>query len=184
MTQLSIQLFGGFHAQLGPGRPLTVRRKKAQALLAYLALHPGQPRSRDALATLLWSGVGDEQARHSLRQSLFALRQAIDADPFVVEGERVALREAAACVDIAAFERGVAAGTREALREAAALYRGELLEGVRLDEAPFDDWLAAERHRLRELAIGALERLLAMDLEAGAPESAIEIGRASCRERV
>ena len=174
MTQLSIQLLGGFHAQLGPGRPLTVRRKKAQALLAYLALHPGPPRSRDALAALLWSGVADEQARHSLRQSLFALRRAIAADPFVVEGERVGLREGAACVDTAIFERGVAAGTRETLREASALYRGELLEGVRLDEAPFDDWLAAERHRLRELAVGALEKLLAMDLEAGALDAASE----------
>ncbi len=48
----------------------------------------------------------------------------------------MALREDAACVDTAAFERGVTtASTRETLREAAALYRGELLEGVRLDEA-------------------------------------------------
>ena len=174
MTQLSIQLFGGFHVQVGPGRPLPIRRKKAQALLAHLALHPGQTRSRDALATLLWSGVADDQARHSLRQSLFALRQAIVADPFVVEGERVGLREGAADVDVAAFERAVAAGTRESLREATALYRGELLEGVRLDEAPFDDWLATERHRLRELAVGAAERLLAMELEAGALEAATE----------
>jgi len=175
MTQLSIRLLGGFHAQLDSGRPLTIRRKKAQALLAYLALHPGQPRSRDALASLLWSGTADEQARHSLRQSLFALRQAITPDPLVMEGERVALREDAACVDTAAFERGVTtASTRETLREAAALYRGELLEGVRLDEAPFDDWLAAERHRLRELAVGALEKLLAMDVEAGALDAATE----------
>ena len=33
MTQLSIRLLGGFHAQLDSGRPLTIRRKKAQALL-------------------------------------------------------------------------------------------------------------------------------------------------------
>ena len=84
MTQLSIRLLGGFHAQLDSGRPLTIRRKKAQALLAYLALHPGQPRSRDALASLLWSGTADEQARHSLRQSLFALRQAITPYPLVM----------------------------------------------------------------------------------------------------
>ena len=174
MTQLSIRLLGGFRAQLVSGRPLIIRRKKAEALLAYLALAPGQPRTRDALATLLWSGVGDEQARHSLRQSLFALRRAIAFDPFVVDGERVGLREGAACVDTAAFERAVAAGTREALREAGALYRGELLEGVRLDEAPFDDWLAAERHRLRELAVSALDKLLAMDLQAGAQDAATE----------
>ena len=91
MTQLSIRLFGDFRAQLASGRPLAIRRKKAQALLACLALHPGQARSRDSLAALLWSGTTDEHARHNLRQTLFALRQAITPDPFIVEGELIAL---------------------------------------------------------------------------------------------
>lgn len=176
MTQLSIRLFGGFRAQLGSGRPLTIRRKKAQALLAYLALPPGLARARDSLAGLLWSGTTDEHARHNLRQTLFALRQAIIPDPFIVEGDLVGLQESAADVDVAAFERGVAHGTRDALREATDLYRGELLEGFRIDEAPFDDWLATERQRLRELGLNALEKLLAMDLAAGAPEQAVGTG--------
>jgi DNA-binding SARP family transcriptional activator/pimeloyl-ACP methyl ester carboxylesterase/class 3 adenylate cyclase len=168
MTQLSLRLLGGFRAQHGSGRPLAIRRKKAQALLAYLALHPGAASSRDSLAGLLWSGTTDEHARHNLRQTLFALRQAITPDPFIVEGELVGLRESAVHADVAAFERGVERGTREALREATALYRGELLEGFRVDEAPFDDWLAAERHRL--------ERLLALELTAGALEQAVGTG--------
>ena len=143
MTQLSIRLFGGFRAQHGSTRPLAIRRKKAQALLAYLAMHPGQTCSRDSLAGLLWSGTTDEHARHNLRQTLFALRQAVDPDPFIVDGEQIGLRERAVEVDVAGFERGVAAGPRAALREAAARYQGELLEGLRVDEAPFDDWLAA-----------------------------------------
>ena len=101
-----------------PAAPLAIRRKKAQALLAYLALHPGAASSRDSLAGLLWSGTTDEHARHNLRQTLFALRQAITPDPFIVEGELVGLRENAVHVDVAAFERGVGRGTREALREA------------------------------------------------------------------
>ena len=176
MTQLSLRLLGGLRAQHGSGRPLSIRRKKAQALLAYLALHPGAASSRDSLAGLLWSGTTDEHARHNLRQTLFALRQAIIPDPFIVEGELVGLRENAVQVDVAAFERAVGQGTRETLREATALYRGELLEGFRVDEAPFDDWLAAERQRLRELALTALERLLALDLTAGALEQAVGTG--------
>ena len=176
MTQLSLRLLGGLRAQHGSGRPLAIRRKKAQALLAYLALHPGAASSRDSLAGLLWSGTTDEHARHNLRQTLFALRQAIAPDPFIVEGELVGLRESAVHVDVAAFECGVGRGTREALREATALYRGELLEGFRVDEAPFDDWLATERLRLRELALTALERLLALDLTAGALEQAVGTG--------
>ena len=116
MTQLSIRLFGGFRAQHGSARPLAIRRKKAQALLAYLAMHPGQTCSRDSLAGLLWSGTTDEHARHNLRQTLFALRQAVDPDPFIVDGEQIGLRERAVDVDVAAFERGVGrarAGARE-----------------------------------------------------------------------
>ena len=176
MTQLSLRLLGGFRTQHGSGRPLAIRRKKAQALLAYLALHPGAASSRDSLAGLLWSGTTDEHARHNLRQTLFALRQAITPDPFIVEGELVGLREGAVHVDVAAFERGLGQGTRETLRDATTLYRGELLEGFRVDEAPFDDWLATERHRLRELALTALERLLALDLTAGALEPAVATG--------
>jgi DNA-binding SARP family transcriptional activator/pimeloyl-ACP methyl ester carboxylesterase len=176
MTQLSLRLLGGFRAQHGSGRSLAIRRKKAQALLAYLALHPGAASSRDSLAGLLWSGTTDERARHNLRQTLFALRQAITPDPFIVEGELVGLWENVVHVDVAAFERGVGQGTREALREATALYRGELLEGFRVDEAPFDDWLAVERQRLRELALTALEKLLALDLTAGALEQAVATG--------
>ena len=156
MTQLSLRLLGGLRAQHGSGRSLSIPRKKAQALLAYLALHPGAASSRDSLAGLLWSGTTDEHARHNLRQTLFTLRQAITPDPFIVEGELVGLRENAVHVDVAAFKRAVGQGTREALREATALYRGELFEGFRIDEAPFDDWLATERQWLRELALTAL----------------------------
>jgi DNA-binding SARP family transcriptional activator len=77
MTHLSIRLFGGFHAELDSGPPLGIRRKKAQALLAYLALRPGLARSRDSLAALLWSGTTDQHGRHNLRQTLFALRQVV-----------------------------------------------------------------------------------------------------------
>ena len=175
MTQLSIRLFGGFRAQHGSTRPLAIRRKKAQALLAYLAMHPGQTCSRDLLAGLLWSGTTDEHARHNLRQTLFALRQAVDPDPFIVDGEQIGLRERAVDVDVAAFVRGVGQGTRQALGKATGLYQGGLLENLRIDEAPFDDWLAAERQRLHELALTALEKLLAMDLAAGALEQAAAI---------
>ena len=138
MTQLSIRLFGGFRAQHGSARPLAIRRKKAQALLAYLAMHPGQTCSRDSLAGLLWSGTTDEHARHNLRQTLFALRQAVDPDPFIVDGEQIGLRERAVDVDVAAFVRGVGQGTRQALGKATGLYQGGLLEN-----------LVSQRHAVR-----------------------------------
>ena len=175
MTQLSLRLLGEFRAQLGSGEPLTIRRKKAQALLAYIALRPGLAHSRESLAGLLWPGTTDEHARHNLRQTLFALRRtvALEPTPFEIECERVGVRDDALDVDVVAFERGLRAGTREALQEAASLYHGDLPEGLVVGEAPFEDWLAAERQRWRERALDGLERLLAMEIACGAAESAV-----------
>jgi hypothetical protein len=38
MGALRLMLLGGFEARLGSGPPIAFQRKKAQALLAYLAL--------------------------------------------------------------------------------------------------------------------------------------------------
>ena len=40
MRRVNLSLLGSFHARLEPGPALTFRTKKAQALLAYLVLHP------------------------------------------------------------------------------------------------------------------------------------------------
>jgi DNA-binding SARP family transcriptional activator len=67
---------------MGAGPMLVLTRKKAQALLAYLAVEPGEAHLRDKLAALLWGDSSDQQARHSLRQTLLALKQALPhSDP-------------------------------------------------------------------------------------------------------
>ena len=55
-----------------------------------------------------------------------------------------------------------------------ALYQGDLLEGLSVEEPPFEEWLIAERVRLRELALEALARLLAQQRDAGALEQAVQ----------
>jgi predicted ATPase len=100
-----------------------------------------------------------------MREEPFALR---------LEGETVALNPRSVDVDVAEFERLVADGTPAALDRAAALYRGELLEGLAFQEAAFEEWLLAERERLRELALGALARLLRHQRTARAPEAALQ----------
>ena len=52
MTVLTLNLLGGFDARLNAGRALTFRTRKAQALLAYLVLHPARVYRRDTLAAL------------------------------------------------------------------------------------------------------------------------------------
>ncbi len=65
------------------------------------------------------------------------------------------------------FELLAAQRTADALAEAAALYRGDLLEGIDIRETAFEDWLRGEQERLRKAALGALERLLRHQVEAG-----------------
>lgn len=60
MSKLDLRLFGGFEARTVDGAPLSFPTKKARALLAYLAIHPGKGHSRSSLAGLLWGGSGEE----------------------------------------------------------------------------------------------------------------------------
>ena len=176
---LRLTLLGGYEARLASGASATVPLRKAQALLAYLAVVAagGAPASRERVAALLWGDRSDEQARASLRQAMFMRRRAIgdhDGRVIVAEADRVHLDPARAHSDVADFERAVAEASPAPLAHAASLYRGELLDGFTLSEAAFEDWLALERTRLRNLALGALDRLAAH--HAGSePEHAIEI---------
>src|SRR5580765_4500704 len=74
---LDLRLLGGFDARLASGAALSVTTRKGRALLAYLAMAPGSSQSREKLASLLWGGASDEQARGSLRQAIAGLRQAL-----------------------------------------------------------------------------------------------------------
>ena len=177
MRPLALTLLGGFQARLATGQVLTLPTRKTQALLAYLALRPGHPYTRDRLATLLWGDTGDEQARKSLRQAMYVLRKTLpptEPPSFLVEGQTIALDPPAVEVDAALFERLLHEGTPEALERAVALYHGDLLEGFGVDEASFEEWLTAERERLRELALEALAKLLAHQSKAGQTERAIQ----------
>src|SRR5262249_30430243 len=172
VARISLTRRGGSGPRLGPDA-VTVPTRKAEALLAYLALHPGQSHPREKLATLLWGNSSEAQARDSLRHALVRLRRALARGPrpgLVSEGHAVALSPAAVDVDVAAFEQALSAGALEA---AAALYRGDLLEGLSLAETPFEDWLRTERARLRELALEGFAKLLARQQAGGAPERAI-----------
>src|SRR5437667_3363077 len=176
MPRLNLALLGGFHGRVDASAPLTLPTRKTPALLAFLALPPGRSHPREKLASLLWGGMREPQARSGLRQSLFALRKAVTVEPpaLLIEGDTVGLNPTAVDVDVVEFERAVAEGAPTALERAAALYRGELLEGLALQEAPFEEWLLAERERLRELALEALAKLLRHQRTTGATEAALQ----------
>jgi DNA-binding SARP family transcriptional activator len=174
MAKLRLTLLGGFEARTDSGLSSTISRKNAQMLLAYLAMHPKQTHLRDKLATLLWDDAPAEQARLSLRQTLFIIRQALPFDPTVVDGDAVAFAADAVTVDVSEFEHVARSHDPDELERAAALYQGDLLEGISPGSAQFEEWLRAERERLHELALEAFAKLLAHQMKLEATESAIQ----------
>jgi len=176
MARLALRLFGGFQARFGD-RDLTFPTRKAQALLAYLAVRPEEKYARNKLAAMLWSGAGKEQARQSLRQSLSSLRSAfapVHSRILAVDGDRVTLDWSSVDVDVVEFERLATRGAPRDLALAAALYIGDFLDGVDVSEEPFEEWLRGEQARLRETAVHVLTRLLPHQAQSGSPESAIQ----------
>src|SRR5262245_15807627 len=177
MARLTLTLLGGFRAHLDPGAPLAFPTRKEQALLAYLAMPPGEAHPRDKLASLLWGSTIETTARTSLRQTLYSLRRDLRRakdNPLNADGNMVSLQTDAITVDVVEFERLIAAGTPSALAEAIALYRGDLLDGLAVQEPPFEDWLLGQRERLHETAVRALARLLAYQRATGSTEAAVQ----------
>jgi len=175
VTVAELTLFGGFGVRAPVEGPINLLGQKEQALLAFLALPPGATHSRDKLASLLWSDRGDPHARDSLKHALTRLRQSLqstDSPAIIADRQSVRLDSAAVSTDVAAFERLLSAGTPEAIEQAVALYRGDLLDGIIVHDAPFEDWLLVERQRLRRLLDGALATLMARALAAGERERA------------
>ncbi len=179
MLRLNLTLFGGFQARLGSGPVLRLRTRHAQALAAYLALPSGRPHPRDELAALLWGHLAQDEARSRLRQALFAIRRTLAPDHLSclsADGDTLVLDPSGVEVDALVFEELVREGSQDALERAAILYRGDLLQGLPAQgphPSAFEEWLAVERERLRELALEALAKLVNVQRAAGSPEHAL-----------
>lgn len=182
-----MRLLGGFDLRRDGQAQRPFESRKGRALLAYLALSRGQAFARDRLAGLLWPGHGEASAHQNLRQAIYGLHAALgDRAHRIVSPTALDVcvpAQARLWVDVAEFEAALARRGRDDqpsradLESAVRLYRGDLLAGVSVGGEEFDDWLEAERERLRELAVGALLALLASCQAAGTAEEEIRYAR-------
>lgn len=169
MAHIRVQMLGGFAAFGRDGAPLALPTRKAEAVLALLLCRSGEAQPRERLIGLLWGERGDKQARHSLSQTLTAIRAAVGQapDPFVAERETVAIQPGAIDADVIDLAALSERDDLQSLRAAADLCRGPLLEGFRVHDAAFDEWLAQERTRFHQLAVSVLSKLAAREAAAG-----------------
>lgn len=143
---------------------LLPRSRKVRALLAYLAMAP-RPVTRERLCELFWDVADDPKSE--LRWCLSKLRPMVDRPTttrLIAEREQVWIETRSLDVDAASVasntQKALVSGAPKNLRALLASFRGHFLEGLSVDGAPsFENWLAGQRHRFRQLHQQLLERL-------------------------
>lgn len=171
---LRLNVLGPFDAQWSDGTPLEVTGKKIQGLLGYLAVESARPHSREQLAALLWSETGDERARHNLRQALSKIRRSYG--PLISStGEALALDLEKCSVDAREFDRLARSEDVGDLARCMELYRDDLLDGLVLREALYDEWLLGAQHQFRRTACDAIERLASKLPALDRAEEAVDV---------
>src|ERR1044071_8064236 len=89
-SEIKLDLLGPVRLANSAGDDFTPRARKTRALLAVLALSKGAV-TRSRLTELLWGDRGDEQAKASLRQALYELRELATGGYLTADRESVAL---------------------------------------------------------------------------------------------
>jgi DNA-binding SARP family transcriptional activator/predicted ATPase len=176
MSELRLFLLGAPRAEID-GRPMEVDTRKALALLSYLAVGERTHR-RDALAGMLWPDYDAASARGALRRTLSSLRKALDGRWVSADRSLVTLDPAGVWVDAVEFRRLVATGDEAGLEGAAALYRGDFMEGFSLrDGVDFEEWQYFQADELRRAYSNVLERLVDVLEGRGEIERGLERAR-------
>ena len=174
LAVIELRAFGPVTVRIAGGEPpARLLWRKHLALLVYLALSPRRTRGRDQVIGLLWADKPEAAARHSLNEAVRVLRRAAGDDALqTVNGQ---LRLDRVDCDIDRFDALVRSASWV---EAAALVEGDFLEGFSVPGAhAFEDWLSAERAKLRGRAVDALVRASEALLAAGHAARAAEAGQ-------
>jgi serine/threonine-protein kinase len=181
VSAIQFLTLGTLDLRAADGRELhtLLAQPKRIALFAYLCI--AQPRGfhhRDTLLGLFWPNADEEHARTSLRKSLHFLRRALGDDAILSRGdEEVAVDFQRVSCDVALFEENLRVNRIE---EALEIYRGDLLTGFFIDDAPeFDQWLHSQRTGLRASAARAAYGMSDLLDKAGSTGAAVSWARRS-----
>ena len=132
-------------------------------LLAVVAAAGRKGISRDRVVGLLWPESAEEQARHTLSQTLHSMKKDSGRD-WIAAGAELRLDPGRAAM----WGRSLTRSAPGNLTVAAELYAGPFLDGFYLAGVPeFERWVETERGRLHALALRALETLAVRADESG-----------------
>ena len=166
--------------------PITTDRRKAVALLAYIAVNRGKY-TREFLSGLLWPDYEQTNAFSNLRRTIWEVHQAIGDEWLIADRESVRLNpDSEIDLDIARFQNLITQSRQQAdislrislLVDSVKLYRNHFLTGFSLKDAfPFNEWAYAESQDLRQKLADALTTLSDDYCALGQPEKAIPYAR-------
>jgi TolB-like protein len=141
-----LKLLGPFQLRAPDGRRVNIASKKAQALVALLAMSGSGERTRSWLQTQLWGTRAADQAQASLRNELSSLRALVNSAELTLihsDKNRVWLELSLIRIDARENDGG-------------ALGQDDFLEGLDIPgEDGFEEWLREERARTIERATAA-----------------------------
>ena len=169
MPTLELFMFGTldirFDGQPVP-KPPTLN---SQSLLAYLVLHRDQPQPRERLAGMFWGDRPERKARRSLTTALWHIQRCLPAQRYLLTDPHAVQFDPHAdlWLDVDELKSRATDDRLARLESAAALYRGDFLEGF------YDDWIINERYRLETQFLGVLARLMVGQEAAGEHEAAL-----------
>ena len=175
-TKITLTLLGSFELRVG-GRACPELPRKAQALLALLALQNGRPLAREAAVDFLWSDSDTDRPYLSLRQTLGLIREQTGTGLVRLADGLLILRGDGHIIDTQRFESLAGSAGRHELACCAALYRGELLEDVATVARRFDQWLAVERIRFAAIAAEVMRQSALAHADAGEFDAAVTAAR-------
>ncbi len=146
MGAYTIRFFGGFAVEQPSGATApALPQRRAEALLAILAVCGSLGCSRERLMALLWPESDEAHGRHNLRDALYAIRLAYGSTAVLAEGDIARLDPATLRSDVQQFAAALADG-RPA--DAVAVYGGAFLDGFHVaGSAELERWIDDERAR-------------------------------------
>jgi len=165
---MKIQLLGAPAVRLPNHLTPTFKTAKGEGLFYYLAV-TRQPHTRIQLATLFWGDMPEKNARVSLSKALSDLREQV-GDYVTISTQTVVFNTTLPYnLDVESFLAPSTPGEASAALQARTdLYRGELLDGFYVRDAPdFEQWLRGERERFHNHAVQLLTTLTTRYQQSG-----------------
>ena len=153
-----------------PGRST---QRKRLALLALLAATRNGGMSRDKIIAYLWPESEEEQSRHALSQTLYALRRELGEQCIIAGNDDLRLNHEVVPSDVAQLNAAI--HSRD-LARIVGVYTGPFLDGFFLPGAPgFEEWVAQRRAEYERAYAGALDELAARAISDGEYKDAVSL---------